>query len=98
MRAGDGLFALDLVHGVFDFSALFIDREDASYGEGFNGLSGTGAAAVDVKCEGIPDVEKCPGQDKSFNDALDERSRTHGDWILAETLEVLLSSRVGSRI
>jgi len=26
MRAGDGLFALDLVHGVFDFSALFIDR------------------------------------------------------------------------
>jgi len=88
MRAGDGLFALDLVDRVFDFSALFIDRQDARYGEGFSGLGRSGVAAVDVKRHGVSDIEKGQGQDESGDSSLDKRSRTHGDWIPGWTVAV----------
>jgi len=86
LRAGDGLFLLDLVERVFDLSALFIDRQDARYGEGFHGLCRTGVAAVNVERQGVADIEKGQGQDESGDGSLDERTRTHGDWILAWTL------------
>lgn len=71
VRANAGLLRLNLVDGVFRFSAFFGDGQNASRGDGFERIAGLRMNHTNVERREIHDIDNCDGQKQRGEDTIE---------------------------
>lgn len=72
MGADAGLLRLKLVDGVFGFAAFFVNRKDASCGDGFERVGGFRVNHADVERNEVHGAYDCDGQEQCGQAAIDD--------------------------